>query len=89
MTHIVRERLRYALVGLAVTASLLASAGAAHAASGTWGQEVKACNQTACYPGGAQRGDYVSDQAGDDSGRGYGQEIHDLAGPGKAHPSPF
>jgi hypothetical protein len=68
---------------------MFASTAAAYAVPDTWGQEVKACNQSACYPGGTARGRYVSVQAGDDSGRGYGQEIQDLANPGGALPSPF
>jgi hypothetical protein len=57
-----------------------------------WGQEVKSCNQTNCYPGGTSRGGYVNGQAKDDDAPGYGKEIQDLAngtGPGKADPSPF
>jgi hypothetical protein len=84
------KRVRYALGGVALGASLLlASPAVTHAAPDNWGQEVKECNQTDCYPGGTSRGEYVRGQARDDSGRGYGQEIHDLADPGKADPKPF
>src|SRR5262245_40947926 len=43
-----------------------------------WGQEVKNCNQTSCYPGGTKRGAYVREQARDAEGPGYGYEIHKL-----------
>ena len=52
-----------------------------------WGQEVKAANQAENgYPNGTSRGDYVSGQARDSDGPGYGREIHDLANPGKSDP---
>ncbi len=60
-----------------------ASAGAV-AAPANWGQEVKACNQTSCYPGGTSRGVYVSTQARDAQGPGYAWEIHELAKPGSS-----
>lgn len=89
MNRIGRKGLRYALVGVAAGASMLASPAWAHAAPDTWGQEVKQCDQSACYPGGSSRGSYVRVQARDDSGQGYGREIQDLANPGKAAPAPF
>jgi hypothetical protein len=55
-------------------------------ASANWGQEVKACNQSSCYPGGTSRGAYVSAQAQDGDGPGYAAEIHQLANPGNASP---
>jgi hypothetical protein len=84
--------IRYALGAAALGASLLlASPAATHAAQDNWGQEVKACNQTDCYPGGTSRGGYVRGQAKDDDadqpGRGYGEEIHALANPGNADPN--
>jgi hypothetical protein len=83
------KSVRYALGGVALGASLLLTPAVSHAAQNNWGQEVKNCNQTDCYPDGTSRGEYVRGQAKDDSGRGYGQEIHDLANPGKADPKPF
>ena len=62
---------------------------AAGAAPVNWGQEVKTCNQADCYPGGTNRGAYVSQQASDGQGPGYGWEIHNLAGPGNSDPRPF
>jgi hypothetical protein len=56
-------------------------------ASANWGQEVKACNQSDCYPGGTSRGAYVSAQARDGDGPGYAWEIHQLANPGNASPA--
>ncbi len=52
-----------------------------------WGQEVKSCNQTACYPGETSRGAYVSQQAKDNQGPGYGYEIHEFANPGNSDPT--
>ena len=52
----------------------------------SWGQEVKACNESSCYPGGTNRGAYVRGQSHDDQGPGYSWEIHNLANPGKADP---
>jgi hypothetical protein len=80
------------LGGAAVGAALLVAAPIAGADPGTgphspsWGQEVKACNQSSCYPGGTNRGTYVRDQAQDDQTPGYGREIHDLATPGNSNP---
>ena len=62
---------------------------AAHAAGSNWGQEIKACKESNCYPGGTKRGAYVSGQAGDGQGPGYAWEIHNLANPGNASPAPF
>ena len=74
-----------ALVGLMGLAPL---AGADPAGSGpNWGSEVKACNQSHCYPGGGSRGSYVNQQAQDGDGPGYGREIHDLATPGGSDPN--
>jgi hypothetical protein len=72
----------------------LASAAPANAAKPSgppdnWGQEVKDCNQTACYPGGTHRGQYVRGQAHDSETPGYAREIHELANPGQADPPPF
>jgi hypothetical protein len=53
-----------------------------------WGQEVKNCNQTSCYPGGTKRGAYVREQARDAEGPGYGYEIHRYAKPGKSQAIP-
>lgn len=89
MSHCLTEVLCATVGGLAVPAAVMGSMAVAHAAPATWGQEVKTCNASACYPDGTARGAYVRDQAGDDSGRGYSQEIHDLADPGRALPSPF
>lgn len=52
----------------------------------SWGQQVKACNSSDCYPGGTSRGEYVRTQATDEQTPGYGQEIHDLANPGNSDP---
>lgn len=78
-------------------AALALSALAALAAAGpvladpngepNWGQEVKGCNASHCYPGGTSRGAYVNEQARDGDGPGYGREIHDLAKPGASDPS--
>ena len=54
-----------------------------------WGQEVKSCNQTNCYPGETNRGGYVRGQAQDNEAPGYANEIHNLANPGEATPPPF
>ena len=52
-----------------------------------WGQDVKAANQAENgYPNGTSRGGYVSGQARDSDGPGYGREIHGLANPGKSDP---
>ena len=72
----------------AVIAAVLICVGTT-AASGqqdNWGQEVKSCNQSDCYPGGTPRGAYVRGQAQDADGPGYAAEIHALANPGKAEP---
>jgi len=50
-----------------------------------WGQQVKACNQSNCYPDGTSRGAYVRQQARDDQGPGYGYEIQTLASPGNGN----
>jgi hypothetical protein len=52
-----------------------------------WGQEVKDCNSTSCYPLGTSRGGYVNVQANDGQGPGYAWEIHNLAHPGSSSPS--
>ena len=62
------------------------SATAASGQQDNWGQEVKSCNQSDCYPGGTSRGEYVRGQARDAEGPGYGGEIHALANPGKSDP---
>ena len=76
---------------VAVTAALLplGAYGADKPPPDNWGQEVKKCNQTDCYPGGTNRGAYVSGQAKDDEGPGYAAEIHKNANPGKADPKKF
>ncbi|MHA6692425.1 hypothetical protein [Devosia sp. A449] len=51
-----------------------------------WGQEVKSCNESDCYPNGSSRGEYVLEQARDAEGPGYAKEIHTFANPGKAEP---
>ena len=43
-----------------------------------WGQEVKSANQNNGYPGGTSRGGYVSGQARDSDGPGYGHEVQSL-----------
>ena len=58
----------------------------AGAPGNNWGQEVRGCNQTNCYPGGTSRGAYVSGQAQDGDGPGYGYEIQTLANPGNSDP---
>lgn len=68
----------------------LASAAPALAAPpDNWGQEVKACNQTNCYPDGTNRGEYVRQQAHDSESPGYAWEIHNLAKPGNSTPQRF
>ncbi|SFV38446.1 hypothetical protein SAMN05216456_3443 [Devosia crocina] len=71
-----------------VIAAVLVLVGGAtvQAQQNNWGQEVKSCNQTDCYPGGTSRGEYVKEQARDGDGPGYGSEIHELANPGKSSP---
>ncbi len=71
-----------------IAAALLLAGGAAatQAQQSNWGQEVKACNQPNCYPGGTSRGEYVSGQAKDAEGPGYASEIHSLANPGRSDP---
>jgi hypothetical protein len=73
---------------LLIAAALTVSLGAPNAFSqqANWGQEVKSCNESNCYPGGSSRGEYVRDQARDAAGPGYAQEIHSLANPGKSEP---
>jgi hypothetical protein len=73
-------------LAIGISALALTALGAGPATA-NWGQEVKACNQTGCYPGGTQRGDYVSGQARDAEGPGYAWEIHRLANPGKSAPA--
>ena len=51
-----------------------------------WGQEVKSCNESDCYPNASSRGEYVREQARDADGPGYAKEIHTLANPGKSEP---
>ena len=75
------------LVGLGSTATAQ-SQGKSDQPANNWGQEVKGCNSSGCYPGNESRGEYVRDQARDDQGPGYGREIHDLANPGKSDPKP-
>jgi len=70
-----------ALVAVGAVFAVPATAGADPPSppGAAWGQEVKTCNLTACYPGGTSRGGYVSVQAGDAEGPGYGYEIQTLA----------
>jgi hypothetical protein len=72
-------------VGLSIIGFTLV--GGVPSASANWGQEVKECNRTSCYPGGTSRGVYVSGQANDGEGPGYAWEIHTLANPGSASPA--
>lgn len=58
-----------------VCAALIGAPGAAAAAPYTWGQEVKACNETSCYPGGTSRGAYVEARARDARTPGYAWEV--------------
>jgi hypothetical protein len=89
VTRTMSKRVRYALGGVALGASLLLTPAVSYAAQDNWGQEVKACVKNPdCYNGGT-RGEYVRDEARDESGRGYADEIHGLANPGKADPKPF
>ena len=83
MKRIVTRAALVVLAGLGI--GLVGAAPAGAAAQDNWGQEVKECNQTGCYPGGTSRGAYVRDQARDSQGPGYGWEIHNLAHPGKSH----
>lgn len=78
----------------AISITVLFGAGASAFAEGkndvpanNWGQEVKACNLSDCYPGGMSRGEYVRVQAQDDQEPGYGWEIHALVSPGKSDPA--
>jgi hypothetical protein len=74
---------------MAVTAALLPLGVYGKDNPDNWGQEVKKCNQTDCYPGGTNRGAYVSGQAKDEQGPGYAAEIHKDADPGKSNPKKF
>lgn len=74
---------------LALGMGLTGAAPALAATPDNWGQEVKACNLAACYPGGTSRGAYVRGQAQDSDGPGYGWEIHNLSPPGNSNPKPF
>ena len=77
-----------ALVGTVVAVgSTLVAAPATAGEYANWGQEVKACNQSSCYPGGGSRGSYVRVQATDGEGPGYAWEIHTLAHPGSSDPT--
>lgn len=69
---------------LAVVCSVTVAAPASAAEANNWGQEVKDCNHSSCYPGGSSRGGYVRGQARDGQGPGYGWEIHNLAHPGRS-----
>jgi hypothetical protein len=51
-----------------------------------WGQEVKDANHTGGYGEGVSRGEYVREQANNESGPGYALEIHQKASPGKSDP---
>jgi hypothetical protein len=64
---------------VAVCAALLALPASAAAAPDTWGQEVKDCNATSCYPGGTNRGAYVRTRAKDSETPGYAWEVQNLA----------
>lgn len=74
---------------LALGMGLAGATPALAAAPDNWGQEVKTCNLTDCYPGGTNRGGYVRGQAHDSESPGYAWEIHNLANPGNSHPTPF
>ena len=75
------------LAGIAVVVGVSLVAAPASADYANWGQEVKDCNLSDCYPGGGSRGSYVSGQASDGEGPGYAYEIHTLANPGSADPT--
>ena len=79
------------IVAFALAVALFPLSGQAKTKPGpnNWGQQVKTCNQTNCYPGGENRGSYVSKQARDADRPGYANEIHSLAKPGKSNPKPF
>lgn len=81
------KTLRAAIAAGFATAILAVPTAGAVAAPSNWGQEVKDCNQSSCYPGGTSRGGYVSggNQAGD--GTGYADEIHQFANPGNSSPN--
>lgn len=74
--------MRKILVALVVIGGFTVPATAAGAAN--WGQEVKQCNQAACYSGSTNRGVYVRGQATDTQTPGYGWEILTLASPGSS-----
>lgn len=74
------------ILAVAVACVALATSGVS-AQHTNWGQEVKACNQSGCYPGGTSRGEYVRNQAQDGEKPGYAEEIHRLANPGKSEPN--
>ena len=67
-------------------ATCLVAFPAAAAPPDNWGQEVKACNQSSCYPAGGSRGSYVTVQAKDGQGPGYAWELDTLAYPGNSDP---
>jgi hypothetical protein len=83
------QRTRKVVLALAIPALALGLAPVAQAdqSDNQWGQDVKSCNASRCYPGGTTRGEYVNGQARDADGPGYGREIHDLAKPGKSDPN--
>jgi len=80
------KEMKRLLLGAALLAvcSVIAAAPAS-AAPRNWGQEVKDCNHSSCYPQSSSRGGYVSGQARDEQGPGYGWEIHNLAQPGRSN----
>jgi len=66
-----------AAVGAALLATPMANAGPATGPYGpNWGQTVKACNSTSCYPGGETRGAFVSGAA-QTNANGFATNIHD------------
>lgn len=79
------KRVKHVVTAVALGAALVG--GSVGAAPTNWGQAVKECNQTSCYPDGTSRGVYVSGQANDSQTPGYAWEIHNLANPGNSDPT--
>ncbi|CCF84605.1 hypothetical protein [Nitrolancea hollandica] len=83
-----KRKLLTVIAAALLALGVVAGAGA-QAFPNNWGQEVSGCNHSDCYPGGTSRGGYVSGQARDAEGPGYGWEIHNLANPGNSNPGGF
>lgn len=76
-----------AAVVISINPAMAQNKGKSNIEANNWGQDVKAANHADNgYPNGTSRGGYVSGQARDSDGPGYGREIHDLASPGKSDP---